>query len=164
MPHTVHFIPATEHDVIPMIELRRQIWATTYRGIYPDSMIDDFDYAWHKEKELQRIKNPEYAVYFIATDNRNIGYLSIHKTDIVRLLSLYIVKEYQHQGIGKQAFDFVAEYCKSHGAASFICACVPENKNARYFYEKIGGKIVGEDLENQERWMNSVIFQFDIKS
>ena len=158
----IHFVPATENDVIPMIELRRQIWATTYRGIYPDSMIDNFDYAWHKEKELQRIKNPEYAVYFIVTDHRNVGYLSIHKTTIVRLFSLYIVKEYQHQGIGRQALDFVAEYCKNNRAASFICSCVPENWNARQFYEKIGGKIVEEDLDNEESWMNSVIFQFDV--
>ena len=158
----IHFVPATENDVIPMIELRRQIWATTYRGIYPDSMIDNFDYAWHKEKELQRINPPDYAVYFIAKGNRNIGYLSIHKSNTVRLLSLYIIKEYQHQGIGKQAFDFVARRCKNDGVSSFICTCVPENWNARYFYKKMGGRIVGEDLDNEESWMNSVVFQFDL--
>ena len=163
MSHTIHFIPATEHDVMQMLELRRQIWATTYRGIYPDAMIDEFDYAWHKEKELQRIRNPQYAVYFIANDKGNIGYLSIHNTDIVRMLSLYIVKEYQHQGIGRQAFDFVAKHCSNNNADSFTCSCVPENWNARYFYEKMGGKIVKEDLDNEESWMNSVVFQFDVR-
>lgn len=163
MSHTVRFAPAAEHDVMPIIELRRQIWATTYRGIYPDSMIDDFDYAWHKEKELQRIKNPAYAVYFITVDHRNIGYLSIHKAETVRLLSLYIVKEHQRQGIGRKAFDFVAEHCRSNNTDSFICSCVPENWNARYFYEKMGGRIVREDLDNEENWMNSVIFQFDVR-
>lgn len=157
------FIPATESDVIEIIELRRQIWATTYRGIYPDSMIDVFDYSWHKEKELQRIRHPHYAVYLITDSNRNIGYLTMRKTDIITLQSLYIMSEYQHQGIGKQAFDFVIKYCKDNNAHSFICHCVPDNWNARRFYEKMGGKIVGEDVDNEESWMNSVIYQFDFE-
>ena len=39
----VRFEQATEDDAQTIIELRKQIWATTYRGFYPDSMIDDFD-------------------------------------------------------------------------------------------------------------------------
>lgn len=48
----VRFELETEDDAKTIIELRKRIWATTYRGLYPDSMIDDFDYAWHLEKEL----------------------------------------------------------------------------------------------------------------
>lgn len=160
----IMLIPASENDAMDIIELRRQIWATTYRGIYPDSMIDEFDYSWHKEKELQRIRHPQYAVYLISDSNRNIGYLTTRKTDIITLQSLYIVDEYQHQGIGKQAFDFIIKYCKENHAHSFICHCVPDNYNARLFYERMGGKIVGEDLDNEESWMNSVIYQFDFES
>ena len=50
------FVEATAADALTIIGLRRRIWDTTYRGIYPDSMIDDFDWAWHKEKELSRIR------------------------------------------------------------------------------------------------------------
>ena len=46
------FIEAAEADALTIIALRRRIWDTTYRGIYPDSMIDDFDWDWHKEREL----------------------------------------------------------------------------------------------------------------
>lgn len=148
-------------DAISIIELRKKIWSTTYRGIYPDSMIDDFDYEWHKDKELQRIKHPNYSVYLIVKDNLNIGYLTIRKTDIITLQSLYIVDEYQHRGNGKIAFNFVKSYCKENGANSFICHCVPENWSARMFYEEMGGKVIGEDLDNEESWMNSVIYQFD---
>lgn len=76
MSKKIHFIPATENDAIAIVELRKQIWSTTYRGIYPDCMIDNFDYPWHKEKELQRIRRSDYAVYLITIDNLNIGYLT----------------------------------------------------------------------------------------
>ena len=161
MLDTIHFISASENDVMSILNLRKQIWATTYRGIYPDSMIDDFDYAWHTDKEMRRISNPAYATYFITKDEFNIGYLTIRKTDKVILQSLYILEEYQHQGIGKFAFKFINKYCKNYGTNSFICHCLPDNKNARLFYEKMGGKLIGEDLDNEESWMNSVIYQFE---
>ena len=153
---------ATEDDAKAIIELRQQIWATTYRGLYPDSMIDEFDYAWHLEKELQRIRHPQYHVYRIVKDERNIGYLSTRKTDVVILQSLYILEEYQHQGIGRTAFDFVKRHCTEMGMDSFICHCLPENWNARMFYEKMGGTVIGEDMDNEESWMNSVIYRFTV--
>lgn len=159
--HAIYFVPATENDTMTIIQLRRQVWETTYRGIYPDSMIDKFDYAWHQDKELQRIRHPQYFVYLISKGECNIGYLTIRKAEIITLQSLYVIKEYQHQGIGKHAFDFVIKHCKENNAHSFICHCVPENWNARRFYKKMGGKVIGEDLDNEESWMNSVIYQFD---
>ena len=156
----VRFEPAAEEDAGTIIELRKRIWATTYRGLYPDSMINGFDYAWHLEKELQRIRNPEYCVYRIVKNDRNIGYLSTRKMDTVILQSLYVLEEYQHQGIGRSGFDFVKRYCTEMGVDSFICHCLPENRNARKFYETMGGTVIGEDMDNEESWMNSVIYRF----
>lgn len=147
----VRFELATEDDTQTIIELRKWIWATTYRGLYPDSMIDDFDYAWHLEKELQRIRHPQYRVYRIVKDDCNIGYLSTRKTDVVMLQSLYVLEEYQHQGIGRAAFVFVKQYCRENGVDSFVCHCLPENWNARKFYEKMGGKVIGEDTKKTRR-------------
>ena len=159
----VQFVKARESDVATIIGLRQRIWSTTYRGIYPDSMIDDFDYEWHTEKELQRIRHPNYSVYLICRDNLYIGYLTIRKTEVVTLQSLYILSEHQHQGIGKIAFDFIKQYCNNCGVDSFACHCVPENWGARHFYEKMGGKLIGEDMDNEESWMNSVIYRFAVE-
>ena len=37
------FVEAAKEDAAAIIALRHQIWGTTYRGIYPDDMIDNFD-------------------------------------------------------------------------------------------------------------------------
>lgn len=97
-------------------------------------------------------------------DMDETGYLSISKTDVVMLQSLYMLEEYQHQGIGRAAIDFVKRYCTEMGADSFVLHCLPENWNARKFYEKMGGKVISEDLDNEESWMNSVIYQFEVKN
>ena len=129
------FIEASEEDVPSIIALRQRIWDTTYRGVYPDSMIDNFDWDWHREMELLRVHHPAYSVYLVRKDRQDIGYLTINEADVITLQSLYISAEYQRQGIGRQAFDFVKAYCRAHHAASFVCHCVPENLNARSFYE-----------------------------
>lgn len=156
------FVEATKEDVPEIIALRQKIWGTTYRGIYPDDMIDNFDWVWHREKELLRIINPAYSVHLLQKDDQNIGYLTMSRTDGVTLQSLYILSEYQRQGIGRAAFDFIKAYCRKHSAEFFTCRCVPENLNARAFYEKMGGEVIGADLENEERWQNSVTYQFAV--
>lgn len=128
-------VSASEEDAQTIVALRKQIWATTYRGICPDTMLDDFDDAWHLDKELQKIADPEYCTYRIMMGDCSIGYMclriSIPKTDMLLLQSLYLLKEYQHQGIGRFVFDFLRQYCREHGEASFICHCQSENWNAR---------------------------------
>lgn len=89
------FVEAGKDDALSIIGLRHKIWSTTYRGIYPDHIIDDFDWAWHEEKELSRINDPAYSVYLIQKDGQNIGYLTIHQANVITLQSLYIVSEYQ---------------------------------------------------------------------
>lgn len=105
-----------------------------------------------QRKELARVNDSAYSVYLIRKGQQDIGYLTIHQADGVTLQSLYIVSEYQRNGIGRGAFDLVRAYCREHGAQSFICHCVPENHNARMFYERMGGTVIGEDLTNEESW------------
>ena len=90
-----------------------------------------------------------FRVRVIRKDRQNIGYLTINKADVITLQSLYIVSEYQRQGIGRQAFDFMSAYCREHHATAFICHCVPENFNARSFYERMGGEVIGEDADKR---------------
>ena len=50
MQSTVVFRRTQEEDAAVIAKLRQEIWSTTYRGIYPDDMIDQFDYAWHTQR------------------------------------------------------------------------------------------------------------------
>ena len=63
------FVEAAKEDAAAIIALRYRIWGTTYRGIYPDDMIDNFDWAWHREKELLRIN-----VFCVSAPKRRSKY------------------------------------------------------------------------------------------
>lgn len=151
--------PGDEHTIG---QLRQQCWAATYRGIYPDEMIDQFDYAWHAQRDLARIVSARYDVYLIEDDNSAVGYMCIERSTPLLLYSLYLLPSHQRRGIGKAAFAHMRQLCQEQGQAFFLCYCQPENTPAIAFYQRMGGVIIHRDESNKEAFMNSVTFRFPV--
>lgn len=159
----ITFTPAHPGDEHTLGRLRQQCWAATYRGIYPDEMIDQFDYAWHAERDLARITSEKFAVFLIQEDDAPIGYMTIRHGNPPLLYSLYLLREHQHRGIGRMAFARMHEYCTARNAPYFLCHCQPENRNALAFYHRMGGAVIHRDEDNEEAFMNSVTLRFPVK-
>lgn len=158
----IQFTPAHSTDALLVGQLRQQCWAATYRGIYPDDMIDQFDYAWHAERDLAHIASPDFDVHIIRDNDLPIGYMVIHHIEPPLLYSLYLLPAHQHRGIGHMAFTRMTEYCRQRNKPFFVCHCQPENAAALAFYYRMGGVIIARDEENEEAFMNSVTFRFDV--
>lgn len=156
------FIPALPGDASTIARLRQQCWAATYRGIYPDEMIDQFDFAWHERQDLARINSDQYEVFLIQSDEIPVGYLTIQDSQPPHLLSLYLLPEYQRQGIGRMAFAHMAEFCKVRNQPIFLCQCQPENNAALSFYQRMGGTVIARDEGNKEAYMNSITLEFNV--
>ena len=52
---SVEFRRARAEDARLLAETRRRAWDTTYRGIYPDAMIDEYDLEAHTARDAARI-------------------------------------------------------------------------------------------------------------
>ena len=159
---SIDFIPAKTDDAAAISSLRQKVWNTTYRGIYPDAVIDDFDCDWHRQRDLEKISDPSFTVYLIRYGGEDIGYFIFRHTDSgVWLHSLYVLQEYQHRGIGKQAFAILKDYCRKKGISRFACSCNPHNENAMRFYQRMGGVVVKTDTGHENRQEDSVVFEFN---
>lgn len=158
----ISFFPACPGDETIIAQLRQQCWAATYRGVYPDEMIDRFDYNWHAQRDLARITSKNYDVYLIRENATAIGYMTIQHSRPPLLYSLYLLPKYQHRGIGRMAVARMCEYCKTQNQPFFLCHCQPENRNAIAFYHHLGGTIIAQDTCNVEPYMNSVSFRFPV--
>ncbi len=156
----VQFVPARMADAEILSEMRRRVWETTYRGIYPDDMIDNFDYAFHNERNRLFIGSERFDVYFLVEGTEKIGYLILCRGESLRLQSLYLLKEHRGRGLGTQAFAFARQYCRERGGAGFVLTCHPDNAGAMAFYEKMGGVIVSRDEGHARNEENGVDFQF----
>ena len=130
----------------PVIAATRQIvWDQTYRGIYPDETIDNYNLEFYTCRDRQRMEEPDQHYYLFMDQNRCVGYFSfgpyhygVYKDFQVCLNNLYILEAYKGMGLGKQAFAILREYCHNHGIGKFFCGCNANNHPAIGFYRHMG--------------------------
>ncbi len=156
----IAFVPATPADAPLLGQLRQQCWAATYRGIYPDEMIAQFDFAWHEERDLARIRSPRFNVCLIREGSLPIGYMVLQDGAPPLLYSLYLLPSHQRRGIGHLAFERMRAWCKERGHSHFLCHCSPYNAPAMAFYRRMGGTVISEE-RCAESWQDTAEFRFD---
>lgn len=154
------FVLANEDSAKTIAELRHEIWNTTYRGIYSDERIDNYDYEEHRQRDLRRIQNISYHVYLIVNIDEPIGYFTFLTAEPVYIQSLYIRQEYQRQGIGKQAFALIRDYCGAHGFDKFTCNCNSHNYSAQDFYRSMGGTVIKRNEGHDDKYDDQITFEF----
>ena len=162
MDYDVSFSLARDDEAKTISNLRHVIWGTTYRGIYPDEAIDGFDLEWHTQRNLARIKDPDLRVYLIRFADIPIGYFFLKTTDPVYIGSLYLLKEYQHQGIGRRAFRKAEQYCAEYGISRYYCNCNAHNYPAIEFYHAMGGVMIDEDTGHENKQEDQLTFEFKV--
>ena len=157
---SIEFILADEDGAKIISELRHEIWRTTYRGIYSDERIDNYDYEKHRQRDLQRIRDTYYRVYLIVNDGEPIGYFNFLTDETVYIQSLYIKQKYQRQGIGKQAFALIGEHCRAYGFDKFTCNCNSHNYPAQDFYRSMGGTVIKRNEGHNDKYDDQITFEF----
>ncbi|MDE7294136.1 MAG: GNAT family N-acetyltransferase [Oscillospiraceae bacterium] len=156
----VRFILADENGAGIISGLRHEIWDTTYRGIYSDERIDNYDHEEHRQRDLKRIRDGSYHVYLIFDGDEPIGYFYFMTGENVYIQSLYIKREYQRKGIGKQAFELIREFCRAHGFDKFTCNCNSHNFSAQDFYRSMGGTVIKRNEGNVDKYDDQITFEF----
>ena len=139
---------ATVEDCYSIAELKGIVWNTTYKGIYSDETLIGYDIKKNEQILQSIVNNSEIEIYVATDNNRIVGFMTCgkpfkpfkHYEQEVGLL--YILKEYQKQGIGKGFFEIACKQVKEAGYDVFMVAVNSQNANAIQFYLAMGGKIV----------------------
>ena len=158
----IHFHKAVPENALTIIETRQKCWDATYRGIYPDDVIDNFDYAWHLRAEQKRLSNPNFHCWMVMDDMTCAGYVSCGpvKDGRFRLHSLYLLPAYQKKGLGRRMFEMVKAFCKESGYSQLHLDCHPENKNALAFYQHMGGIVSVFDTGHENKQEDSCTIEY----
>ncbi len=148
--------PAAAADARAIARIHVETWQTTYPGLLPDRTLIDMTVdrkarSWRAALDRPHAKGSvlvaelagEGAIGFAsAGHNRhpNLPYAGEVET-------LYVLPDWQNQGIGRQLLAGCFEALRGHGFASAVVWVLAENP-ARFFYERMGGKRAGERDEN----------------
>ena len=108
--NVIKYTTAIESECYEIAVLKGEVWNTTYRGIYSDDVINNYDIIGNQNRFIQIVDNPNVALFVAKDESKIIGYMSCgepyrpflnYKQEIGLL---YILKQYQGYGIGKELF------------------------------------------------------------
>ena len=129
-------------------------WRSTYSGIIPQEFLVSLTYEsrtrrW--EERLLDIDGPGFT--FVVEDGFGniIGYAGGLKGNSGNPVytgevgDIYVLKEYQDQGIGRRLMATIALRLKEYGHSSLLVWTFEDNPY-RTFYEVLGGQPAGEKI------------------
>ncbi|WP_309353596.1 GNAT family N-acetyltransferase [Clostridium acetobutylicum] len=136
-------------DVNNIAKVHVDTWNTTYSDFIPKEELKCRTYEWQANKWMDRMFNNITKEFMYVAENSQgeiIGFASGETNKIEEkydsiLYTIYILKNYQRQGVGKRLFKVVADRLRSEGAENMVVWTFNENKS-RGFYERLGGSLV----------------------
>ena len=155
-------------DCKAIAEFITRTWNETYRGIVDDEFLDNLKNTEEKRyiNAINNFDEKSDIQYIIKKDKKIIAYLKLSKIkddeykEYIELQSLYVLKEYQKAGIGKELIQKAFNEAKKAGYKKMIIGCLEENRS-NGFYKKMGGKFVKKrefKLPNQTLYENVYMY------
>ncbi|GAA5558559.1 GNAT family N-acetyltransferase [Acinetobacter seifertii] len=137
---------ATFKDALSIAEVHVQAWKETYTGMVKQEILDELN-VLDKEQLWKEISRSPNHKLFIYTENGVVkgfldGYLN-PENNVAEILAFYLLKEVQKQGVGRELFQKFYQCALNQGYA-FIRLEVFNKNPSRFFYEKMGAKLIGE--------------------
>lgn len=160
---------ATIEDCRELAQVKRKAWESTYRGIYPDDKIDNFDFSEQEKKFAEIISNESISLYVVLDGNGAIiGYMSCGKPlrkfkDYEQEIGLlYLLAPYQGNGLGTRLFLLANANIKRNGYNEFFISCNKYNVKAQKFYEKMGGIKIHTDEDTEDKSIPQVKYHYNV--
>lgn len=165
----IEIVKADKSMADELAKVKRSAWETTYRGIYPEEKFDNYDFKSQSEKFRALIENKQEHVFVALCENKIVGYMScgkpirVFKDYNAEITLLYVLKEFQGLGLGRRFFNVGKKQLENDGFKCFFISCNKYNFPAQKFYEKMGGKIVHVDEDEEDRSLPQVKFEYEIR-
>lgn len=162
--------PATERDAAGIAKVYVDAWRSTYAAILPHRGLLGMSYEQQTRQWSWIVRDPTQSV-IVATepddgaDDGVVGFAGFgparrgdrpaagrfageEDARVGEIYTLYVLPDFQERGIGRQllAAAFAALVDKRY-SCGFLWAL--RDNHARYFYERVGGKLVAERQERQ---------------
>lgn len=145
--------PAKLADAPAIARVNVDTWRTAYRKIVPADYLANLSYSKRESIWLEILVSAEKNVSFVYVAENDAGEVVgfaaggrertgkyIYQGE---LFAIYILEEYQHQGIGRQLVSAVVAQLAEINLNSLLVWVLADNRACK-FYEALGGKKVDE--------------------
>lgn len=145
MTGSIRIRDATPADGRAIARVHVGSWATTYRGLFPDELLDDQDLdMWGANRERMLRELPPERFYLVAEEGGEIvgfctGGPSREPTQDAEVYAIYLLQQHQGRGIGRALLHEGLRRFQAGGMRTMLIWVLRENSGARAFYERLGG-------------------------
>jgi len=135
---------ATNADAEKIAYVHVKSWQSTYQGILPQNVLDNLSYEQRAKQCANNMKNEnvyvaedsvEGIVGFSTGGRERTGKYPYYTGE---LYAIYILEEFQRQGVGKELLKPVLDDLRIEDVSSML-VWVLEHNPAEEFYKTLGG-------------------------
>lgn len=136
--------PSQKEDVSSMSRVYVQTWRDTYLGVVPYDYLYTMSLPRLEQEFLNELQSKQVISYVAEDAGGVIGFVSggfeRHADHIYNgeIYALYVLKNYQRQGVGTKLVSALARRLNQFGIYSMLVRVLEHNPYRR-FYEKING-------------------------
>ena len=161
--------PALPADADGIARVHVGSWQTTYQGIVAEETLAGLSVERRVQNWLQQIDSPQAGtfVHVAEKDGEIIGFASggpEHSGDRLykgEIYALYLLQDFQRQGIGRMLVEASVISLLSAGFSSMLIWVLRDNPS-RKFYEAIGGTYLREqDIDINGQKLIEVAYAWD---
>lgn len=153
-----HIRKPTESDAEGIAFVHVNSWKTSYTGIIDQDFLESLSYekrlaSW---KEILKSKNSQELV--VLLNKQIVGFVGFGpiraesylaffedtEKKIGEIYAIYLLEEHKRKGLGKELFTQCRLWFNQEGFETFVVRALTDNLRAKGFYEKEGGKSIGE--------------------
>jgi len=153
----IKIFSAKPYDVMGMQEVFYNTWLNTYPNKEFNITLEDLKYRYRdifsettleKRKKMILEKNDTELCLVAKNKDKVVGVCYLEKDDkINQLRAIYILPEYQRQGIGNRFWSEMQSFLDME--RDIVVDVVVYNKNAIKFYSKLGFVDTGERFSEE---------------
>jgi len=145
---------ACKTDFVGIAKVRVDTWRVAYKGIVPDDVLEGLSYQ-HTAERWREIfwekKRPGVAVFVTENARKDIVGVAICGPEQSKepayqgeIYVLYVLPQYQKQGIGRALVAACVQHLRQQLAAETMLIWAMAESPYRRFYESLGGRVVRE--------------------
>jgi ribosomal protein S18 acetylase RimI-like enzyme len=163
--------PAKKEDVPAIARVHVATWQTTYRGVMPDTLLDNLSIKDREDQWMTAVTHPRLPnfVYVAQTANNEVVGLASGGPPQTRMIgyagelyALYVLEAHQRKGIGRALFHATVAHLLGDEINTMVLWVLQDNKGSRAFYKALGGKKVGtKPYQVGEEILNAVAYGYD---
>jgi ribosomal protein S18 acetylase RimI-like enzyme len=141
VPGDIRYAPLERADIPHLLRMTRENMSQI--------ILSAWGLEWRDETLLETLLDPLLFTEVLLQDDKVVGYYSLdQRGDYIFVVSIQVVRELQHQGIGQEMMERIEDWAIRSGLEGVELCVQSTNFQAQGFYEYIGYRNVSRERNN----------------